>query len=205
MLDIVTKSTVSLLDICPFFWYEQPSNQPLTCDPQGAYLRMKCSVQSAESVSLAWFMTKNIDDAGIDGNEIMEGEPFSIVPSTTVNNITFAVVFFLAEEDTFGYYWCEITFTSMNIASSPVVAVISNSSLTLCSDIARPYDPPSNTNIDCAVKEFRVSEIATFLPPTTLYSTNTNEYSFSPSTTVSEVPGTYSTAPYNVKLPTGSG
>ena len=104
MLDIVTKSNVFLLDICPVFWYEQPSNQPLTCDPRGSYLRMKCSILSAESVSLAWFMTNSTDDAGIDGNEIMDGGPFSIVPSITLDNITFASLVFLAEEDTFGYY-----------------------------------------------------------------------------------------------------
>ena len=91
----------------------------------------------------------------------------------------------------------------MNKASSPFVAVISNSSLPSCSDIAIiPYDPPSNTNMDCAVEGFSVSEIAPSIPPNTLYSTNTNEHLFSPSTTVSEVP---STAPYNDKLPTGYG
>ena len=107
-----------------------------------------------------------------------------------MDNITFASLLFLAEEDTFGYYWCEVTFPSMNKASSSFVAVISNSSLPLCSDIAVPYDPPSNTNIDCAVEGFSASEIATSLPPTTLYSTSTNEYLSSPSTTVSEVPNT---------------
>ena len=163
---------------------------------------MKCSILSVESVSLAWFMTNITDDAGFDGNEIVEGGLFNIVPSTTMDNITFASLVFLAEEDSFGYYWCEVTFPSMNKASSSFVAVISNSSLPLCSGIAEPYDPPSNTNTVCAVEGFSVSDIATSLPPTTLYSTSTDEYSFSPSSTVSEVP---STAPYNDKLPTGSG
>ena len=86
----------------------------------------------------------------------------------------------------------------MNKASSPVVAVISNSSLPLCSDISIPYDPPSNTNTDCAVEGFSVSEITTFLPPTTLYLSNINEYSFSPPTTVSKVT---STTCFNDKLP----
>lgn len=159
---------------------------------------MKCSILSAESVSVGWFMTINIDDAGIDGIEIMEGVPFSIVPSQTEGNITFSSLVFLAKEDTFGYYWCEIMFPSMNKASSPVVAVTSNSSLPLCSDIAMPYDPPSNTSMGCAVEGLSVSEITSSLPSTPLYSTSTSEYSFSPSTVISEVP---STVPYNDTLP----
>ena len=124
----------------------------------------------------------------LDGNQIMEGEPFSIVPSTTKGNKTFASLVFLAEECTFGYYWCEITFPSMDMTtSSAIVAVIDNSSLPLCSDIAMPYDPPSNTNTECAVKGFNASEIASSNPPTTLYSTSSTENSVSSSSTVSEI------------------
>ena len=186
-LYILSKCTVCCLEPCAFFWSEQPSNEALTCDPQGAYIRMKCSILSVESVPVVWLMTNSTDDAGIDGNEIVEGGLFSLVPSTTKGNMSFASLAFLAEESTFGYYWCEVTLPAMNMASSPIVAVISNNSLPLCSDIAVPYDPPTNTNMDCAVEGFRVSEIATSLPPTTLYSTRTNEYSFSPTTTVCEV------------------
>ena len=186
------KCTVSSLDLCPYKWYEQPSDQALTCDPHGSYIRMKCSIQSLESVSVTWFMTNNSDDAGFDGNQIMEGEPFSIVPSKTEGNITFSSLVFPAEECTFGYYWCEITFPSMNMTtSSAIVAVISNSSLPLCSDIAMPYDPPSNTNTECAVKGFGASEIASSNPstnlPTTLYSTSPTDNSVSSSSMASEV------------------
>ena len=182
------KCTVSSLDLCPYKWSEQPSDQALICDPRGSYIRMKCSIESLESVSVTWFMTNNSDDAGVDGNEIMEGGSFSIVPSTTMDNITFASLVFLAEECSFGYYWCEITFPSMNMTtSSAIVAVISNSSLPLCSDIAEPYDPPSNTNTECAVKGFNASEIASSYPPTILYSTSPTESSASLSTTVSEI------------------
>ena len=181
------KCTVSSLDPCPYQWYEQPSDQALTCDPQGAYIRMKCSIMPAESVSVVWFMTNDSDDAGFDGNEIMPIENVHIVPSNTKDNITFSTLVFLAENCTFGYYWCEANFTSMDKASSAIVAVISNSSLPLCSDIAVPYDPPSNTNIECAVKEFSASEIASSNLPTTLYSTSQTENLVLSSTTVSEV------------------
>ena len=181
------KYTVFSLDSCPFLWKERPSNQELTCDPRGSYIRMKCSILSAESASLAWFMTKNVANAGFDGFDLGKGDKFNIVPTTTEENVTFSSLVFVAEEETFGYYWCEVLFPSMNKATSPVVAVISNSSLPLCSDIARPYDPPSNRNMDCAVEEFSVSGIASSLTPTTLYSTSSIKYSISPSSRVSEV------------------
>ena len=191
------KCTVSSLDLCPYKWAEQPSDQALICDPSGSYIRMKCSIESLENVSVTWFMTNISDDAGVDGNEIMQGGPFSIVPSKTMGNITFASLIFLAEECSFGYYWCKITFPSMDMTtSSAIVAVISNSSLPPCSNISTPYDPPSNTNITCAVKGFGASEIASSNPstipptnpPTTLYSTSPTETSVSSSSAVSEVP-----------------
>ena len=181
------KCTVSCLDLCPYHWYEQPSNEALTCDPQGVYIRMRCTIMSMESVTVTWFMTNNTDDAGLDGMEIMDNGIFSIVPSTTKGNLSFASVVFLAEECTFGYYWCEVTFPSMKMASSAIAAVISNSSLPPCSEIAKPYDPPSNTNNECAVEGFSVSEISSSISPAIHYPMTPTEYSFSPSTTVSEV------------------
>ena len=167
-------------DLCPYQWCEQPSNQALSCDPQGAHIRMKCSVCSVESVSVSWFMTQDVYDAGFAGYEITNGGPFDISPSSTKDNISFTSLFFQASNCTFGYYWCEINFPPVNMIPSSVVAVIPNISLPLC-NITRPYDPPSNTNKECAVKGFSGSET------TTHYPTSPTKYSVSPSTTVSKV------------------
>ena len=99
------------------------------------------------TLSVSWFWTQNVSQAGINGTQIIA----SMTPYIVTGFISgYKKLLFQVSESTVGYYWCEITDAGVDVRPSGIVPVCSNESLPQCPN---PYETyPLNPHIECAIQ-----------------------------------------------------
>ena len=136
-----------LLGSCNITWLKQPTQTTLPCDPLGVDISLQCT-SSPHDLTVTWFWTRNVNQAGINGTQIFVGMgPYHVTEILSGHT----TLLFQVNESTVGYYWCEITDAGVDVRPSGIVPVCSNGSEPHCSD---PYETyPHNPHLECAIQD----------------------------------------------------
>ncbi|XP_019849613.1 PREDICTED: serine/threonine-protein kinase pakG-like isoform X2 [Amphimedon queenslandica] len=154
---------------CKLNFTSQPLPE-LTCRPTKAstIIFLYCTVSDADA-TLTWFRTQHEDQAGINGTAINESNTSDPYSFQSINHYQPSLTFTI-NDDTLGYYWCEITdakYSNLSLRLSTVTHVRNsseyNSSLPNCP--TRPSLVHFENRYDqCAI--ISTSSSSTVLSPT---------------------------------------
>ena len=116
-------------DHCPNGWYYtvQPPTE-LKCNPVGTFLFLRCATVRG---NVTWYWSQCVHDADVNGTAILPGDNSDAYVVSNFSETT-AVISFLVTNSTLGYYWCEISNSSLRPSIVTPVFYPTNASLHKC-------------------------------------------------------------------------